>query len=84
MVGIGSADMMHRNLDRRVEAVVGLTNTRHVQQVEELFDLAFRPDTVHWELVDSTWTARTADEDGTPLVDLQEALIQRAAARRAR
>lgn len=83
-VGIGSADMMHRNLDRRVEAIVGLTHPRHVAQIEELFDLAFRPDTVHWELNDRTWTCRTAHADGSPLVDLQETLIQRAAERRSR
>ncbi|GAB3816659.1 RNA degradosome polyphosphate kinase [Tessaracoccus terricola] len=83
-VGIGSADLMHRNLDRRVEAVVGLTNPNHVQRIEELFDLAFAPDTVHWELVDTTWTAHTRDADGNPLVDLQQTLIEQAASRRAR
>ena len=83
-VGIGSADLMHRNLDRRVEAVVGLTNPSHVRRIEELFDLAFAPDTVHWELVDTTWTAHTHHSDGNPLVDLQSTLIRQAASRRAR
>ena len=84
VVGIGSADMMHRNLDRRVEVIVGLTNARHIEQIEALFDLAFAPDTVHWELVDTTWTAHTHDAEGNALVDLQELLIKRASARRAR
>jgi polyphosphate kinase len=84
VVGIGSADLMHRNLDRRVEAVVGLTSARHIEQVENLFELAFRADIVHWELQDSTWIAHTTDDQGNPLVDLQETLIQRSAARRAR
>ncbi|MGV8844989.1 RNA degradosome polyphosphate kinase [Tessaracoccus sp.] len=84
MVGIGSADMMHRNLDRRVEAIVSLGNPSHVQQIEELFDLAFAPDVVHWELVDDTWTAHTTDADGNSLVDLQEDLIRQSRQRRNR
>ncbi len=82
IVGIGSADMMHRNLDRRVEAIVSLSNPAHIRQIEELFDRAFSPETVHWELRDSVWTAHTTDEEGTLLTDLQDTLIQQAAARR--
>ena len=84
MVGIGSADMMHRNLDRRVEAIVSLSNPGHIQQIEELFDLAFAPDVVHWELIDDSWTAHTTDADGKPLVDLQVDLIRQSRQRRNR
>ena len=82
-VGIGSSDLMHRNLDRRVEAIVSLTHPDHIRQVEDLFAQAFSPGIVHWELTDSEWTAHTTDEEGTPLIDLQESLIQQAKARRA-
>ena len=82
VVGIGSADLMHRNLDRRVEAIVSLTKPAHIRQVEELFDMAFAPTTVHWELHDSTWSAHTTDGEGQPLTDIQEWLIQQTAARR--
>ena len=82
-VGIGSSDLMHRNLDRRVEAIVSLTHADHIRQVEDLFAQAFSPGIVHWELTDSEWTAHTTDEEGTPLIDLQESLIQQAKARRA-
>lgn len=82
IVGLGSADMMHRNLDRRVEAIVGISNPAHVRQVEELFEMAFNPTTVHWTLTDDTWTAHTTHADGSPLTDLQEMLIQQTAARR--
>ena len=83
-VGIGSADLMHRNLDRRVETIVSLGTSSHMKQVEELFALAFDEKTAHWRLLDHTWRARTTDEEGTPLNDLQEILIQTTKSRRTR
>jgi len=82
-VGLGSSDMMHRNLDRRVEVLVPLPHERHERRVRELFDLAFDPGTASWWLHDSTWTMRTTDEDGEALLDLQEHLISSLHARRA-
>jgi len=84
LVGIGSADMMHRNLDRRVEAIVGLTKPEHIQQVNDLFDFAFADSTVRWELRDDTWHAHTVDENGELLNDLQEELISQTRSRRRR
>ncbi|MDO5066969.1 MAG: RNA degradosome polyphosphate kinase [Propionibacteriaceae bacterium] len=83
-VGIGSADLMHRNLDRRVEAIVGLANPRHIARIDELFALAFDDGTVRWELHDDTWSAVTTDAEGQPLLDLQEELIRRTKLRRSR
>ncbi|MCT1458682.1 RNA degradosome polyphosphate kinase [Aestuariimicrobium sp. p3-SID1156] len=82
LVGIGSADLMHRNLDRRVETVVSITHQRHVEQITELFDLAFDPGTVSWHLHDNEWTEHSRDEDGDFLLDLQEELIRRIKERR--
>ena len=64
-VGIGSADLMHRNLDRRVEVLASITNPAHVAEISELFDVAFDKGTASWKLQpDGTWIAFTADEQG--------------------
>lgn len=81
-VGIGSSDLMHRNLDRRVEAIVSITNPGHIAQIGELFDLAFDDQTVSWRLHDRAWTQVTTDENGVPLRDIQEFLIARVSTRR--
>ena len=81
-VGIGSADLMHRNLDRRVEVVVGITQPAHIAEIDDLFNIAFDPGTVTWRLHDLEWTPRTVDENGQPLRDMQQYLISSMAGRR--
>jgi len=82
-VFIGSADMMHRNLDRRVEALVRLTSPDHLREIEEIFDLAMSPETSAWDLdADGSWTRRNHAEDGTPLADMQNVLMQRISQRK--
>jgi polyphosphate kinase len=74
---IGSADLMHRNLDRRVEALVRLSSPDHVAELTELMDLAFSGDTAAWHLgPDGLWQRHHMTENGTPLRDLQEHLIR--------
>ncbi|GAA1439624.1 RNA degradosome polyphosphate kinase [Leifsonia poae] len=76
-VYIGSADMMHRNLDRRVEALVRLTDPDHLRELDALFDRAFDERTSAWTLESSgVWTRHHLDENGKPLDDLQTKLIQ--------
>jgi polyphosphate kinase len=83
-VGIGSADLMHRNLDRRVEVLASISNPAHVAEISELFDVAFDKGTASWKLQpDGTWVAFTTDENGEPLLDMQELLINRKSRRRA-
>lgn len=81
-VGIGSADLMHRNLDRRVETIVGLANPDHISQIEELFEIAFDEGTASWWLDGSSWTQHTQNDDGTAKLDLQEYLISHMGQRR--
>ncbi|KAB7745102.1 RNA degradosome polyphosphate kinase [Nostocoides sp. F2B08] len=76
VVYIGSADMMHRNLDRRVEALVRLTDQRHLADVDNLMALGASDDYAHWRLgPDGRWTRVATTDDGEPLEDLQAALI---------
>ncbi len=81
-VGIGSADLMHRNLDRRVEVIVGLANPNHIAQIEHLFDLAFADSTASWWLDGEEWGQHTIGADGEPLIDLQDHLISQMGQRR--
>jgi polyphosphate kinase len=75
-VWIGSADLMHRNLDRRVEVLVRLKEQDHVGELGELFDLAFDEGTWSWWLrPDDSWEPRLSGPDGQPLRDLQNVLI---------
>ena len=74
---IGSADMMHRNLDRRVEALVRLKRPEQVDELDRLFDAAMSDSTASWHLDEiGVWTRHAHDEDGVPLTDLQTATMQ--------
>ena len=81
---IGSADLMHRNLDRRVEVLVKLPSEAEVREVAGVLDLAFDDHTAGWELdSDGTWTQATSPDD-RPMRNLQEQLIATHRRRRAR
>jgi len=76
-VYIGSADLMHRNLDRRVEALVRIADPDQVGELIELLDESTDDSTSSWHLgSDGTWTRHHRGPDG-PLMDLQAALIYR-------
>ena len=82
---IGSADMMHRNLDRRVEALVRLTDPRHVEDLGDLMRRGMDGHYAHWRLSgDGRWTRHHLDSEGTPLLDLQASLIEVHSKRRRR
>ncbi|WP_460772237.1 RNA degradosome polyphosphate kinase [Microbacterium sp. GXF7504] len=83
IVYIGSADMMHRNLDRRVEALVRIADPAQIAELNDLFDFAMRDDTSSWWLgPDGVWTRHAQDADGNRLVDIQDATMLQVQRRR--
>lgn len=77
-VFIGSADMMHRNLDRRVEVLVKLTQTDQIKELHELFELGMSDDVSVWELESSgAWSRETLSPTGEKLLDMQDELMAR-------
>ncbi|WP_018654517.1 RNA degradosome polyphosphate kinase [Actinomadura flavalba] len=73
-VWIGSADLMHRNLDRRVEALVTVTDRVQRDELLRVLDLAMDPGTASWRLdAEGTWTR---EGSATELLDLQTSLVR--------
>jgi polyphosphate kinase len=77
-VYIGSADMMHRNLDRRVEVLVRVESERLRSRLRELLDRALTDNTNAWTLdASAEWTRVSADPDAAER-NLQKELMERA------
>jgi polyphosphate kinase len=82
---IGSADMMHRNLDRRVEALVSLVQPDQMTEIDALFELAMAETTSSWHLdSNGTWNRHQFDQDGKPLTDVQDEIMKRVTAKKLR
>ncbi|WP_420114299.1 RNA degradosome polyphosphate kinase [Pseudactinotalea sp.] len=79
-VYIGSADLMHRNLDRRVEVLVKVVDPDHIAELVGLIDASMAPTTASWHLLEDpddgqVWRRVHLDDDGAPLADLQVLLM---------
>jgi polyphosphate kinase len=60
---LGSSDLMHRNLDRRVEVLLRVNDAVAQRQLQRVFDLDMAPDVRSWQLAgDASWT-RSGDRD---------------------
>ena len=75
---IGSADLMPRNLDRRVEILVPIENARARQELQAVLDSVFADDVHAWALAsDGSWSPLPPRKAGKP-VDHQSAMMRRA------
>ena len=76
-VFIGSADMMHRNLDRRVEALVRITQPDQIKDLEGMFDLAMSDESSSWHLEPSgEWVRHKSS------IDVQDEFMRELASRK--
>jgi polyphosphate kinase len=75
---IGSADIMERNLDRRVEALIQIDEAEHKSELSLILDLSVSPRFRMWEMTeDDTWHYIKNGPEGKPLEDFQEYFIER-------
>ena len=74
---IGSADLMDRNLNRRVESLVLIEDKAHKAELIKIFDQYLDSTIVSWHLLkDGNWKLINRDNDGKPLQDLHAKMIK--------
>lgn len=75
---IGSADIMSRNLDGRVEALVEIQDTAHKESLNSLLTAPFNSDFRRWVMSENdSWRFQHLDQDGNELADLQKSVLER-------
>ncbi len=77
-VYIGSADMMARNLDRRIEAVVRIEDPEARRRLIELQALAMRDNASVWTLNGEGQWSRVHRHEGEPRIEMQTELMRHA------
>ena len=75
---IGSADMMHRNLDRRVESLVRIESDKHKERLKGILDDSLSDQYSTWKLAENNkWVRQISDADGKYLVNFQDHFIDK-------
>ena len=72
---IGSADLMGRNLDRRVESLVRIDKKEHQHRLQEILDLGLSADSSSWQLSGIDWVRVSKNNKGEGLLDVHSAFI---------
>ena len=79
---IGSADMMPRNLDRRIEVIIPVEDPDNQKRLQEVLDLNLVDDTLAWRQDDAVWTRVPTVNGVSAQKALQELALERARRRR--
>ena len=80
---IGSADLMHRNLDRRIETLIRIQTQSHKEQINQLLDLYLSPAVKRWQMDrEGLWKRVLLSGSNEELMDIQEHLIGESRVRR--
>ena len=75
---IGSADVMHRNLDRRVEALVRIDSEKHKERLKSILDDSVSDVYSTWKLSgDNKWIRSSRSPEGENLVNFQDHFIEK-------
>ena len=72
---LGSADLMGRNLDRRVESLVRIDKKEHQHRLQEILDLGLSADSSSWQLSGTDWVRVSKNSKGQALLDVHSAFI---------
>ena len=73
---LGSADMMQRNLDRRVEQIFPLREERHRKKIRRILDLQLSDTANGWELKSDGSSERRHPPEGEESLDSQAILLE--------
>jgi polyphosphate kinase len=83
-VYIGSADMMHRNLDRRVETLVRLRQADHLDEMKNLFAIGMSDTSHSWHLApEGVWLKNGGKIATTEYIDVQDHIMKSVLAKKA-
>ena len=72
---LGSADLMGRNLDRRVESLVRIDKKDHQNRLQEILDLGLSSSSSSWQLSGTDWSRVSKNKQGEALLDVHSAFI---------
>ena len=74
---IGSADLMGRNLNRRVESLVRIDKKSHKEYLQEILDLGLSDEVSSWHLTGDQWIRHTTSATGHSLKNMHSLFAKR-------